>query len=56
MTFTIGTKVVLINGRGDWLEVKTTDNRLFQVSFAKNSSRLSTSRTNSARQAFHLLN
>lgn len=28
MTFTIGTKVVLVNGRGDWLEVKTTDNDL----------------------------
>ncbi|MGH7873422.1 MAG: AgmX/PglI C-terminal domain-containing protein, partial [Candidatus Binatia bacterium] len=28
MTFTIGTKVVLINGRGDWLEVKAIDNNL----------------------------
>ncbi len=28
MTFTIGTKVVLINGRGDWLEVKAFDNNL----------------------------
>jgi len=27
VTFTIGTKVALINHRGDWLEVKTTDNR-----------------------------
>lgn len=26
-TFTIGTKVAVINNRGDWLEVKTTDNR-----------------------------
>lgn len=28
MTFTSGTKVVLINGRGDWLEVKAIDNDL----------------------------
>lgn len=27
VTFTIGTKVVVINNRGDWLEVKTTDDR-----------------------------
>lgn len=27
VTFTIGTKVALINNRGDWLEVKTTDDR-----------------------------
>jgi hypothetical protein len=28
MTFTSGTKVLLINGRGDWLEVKAIDNDL----------------------------
>jgi hypothetical protein len=28
MTFTSGTKVILINGRGDWLEVKAIDNDL----------------------------
>jgi len=27
VTFTIGTKVAVINKRGDWLEVKTTDDR-----------------------------
>jgi hypothetical protein len=27
VTFTIGTKVAVINNRGDWLEVKTTDDR-----------------------------
>jgi hypothetical protein len=27
ITFTIGTKVVVINKHGDWLEVKTTDDR-----------------------------